>query len=131
MKNGISVIVPIPPASRMGGRQVEILPSLKQNKCIPILESGGTASENRNRGAKKAKTPLVAFANMHSILSKNWTSQVLNFFKKHPEIDMVGGPHLPTKDESYFGLVSSYALGSIFGAAEASARYSARKEMMD
>ncbi len=133
MTDKISIIVPIPPKERMGERKVEILESInrQKHKCIPVLIEGGTASENRNKGIERAKTEYVAFANMHSILSDDWSEKVLDFFDKHPEIDIVGGPHLTPKEETIFGRLSGYALGSIFGAAGSSARYNIKKEMLD
>jgi GT2 family glycosyltransferase len=128
MRAEISVVVPIDPR-----RPTEIVKSIKaqRHKCVEILVTGNNAARNRNIGAKKAETEIIAFANMHSILAYDWSEKVIEFFKKHPEIDIVGGPHLSSEDESYFGKISGYALGSLFGAAEVSSRYNTRREMLD
>ncbi|MCH7568276.1 MAG: glycosyltransferase [Nanoarchaeota archaeon] len=129
MRAKISVVVPIDPRRKTG-----VVSSIKKQRdpsCIPILEAGPNTSTNRNRGAKKAKTPIIAFANMHTVLADNWSTKVIDFFEKHPEIDIVGGPHLTPKGETRFGKISGYVLGSMFGAAESSARYNVRKEILD
>ena len=129
MKPKISVVVPVDPK-----RKIDIVESIKRQrspKCIAILESGPNASRNRNIGAKKAKTPVIAFANMHTMLADNWSSKVVEFFSKHPEIDIVGGPHLTPRNETFFGKISGYALGSIFGAAGSSARYNTKREILN
>ena len=59
------------------------------------------------------------------------TKKQREFFKKHPEIDVVGGPHLTPKESSYFEKVSGYVLGSIFGAAGSSSRYATGKTTLD
>lgn len=124
MKDKITIIVPIGE-----DRKLEILDSLKphKNKITLIVEKGENPSKNRNRGIKKAKTELVAFLNAHSILTENWPKKVHEFFKAHPEIDIVGGPQLTSKNDSLFERASGHALSSIFGAAEVSARYKIKK----
>ena len=127
-KAKISVVVPIDPR-----RPTEILASInsQKDKCIPIFVAGFNASENRNKGAREARTDFVAYSNMHSHLADDWSTKVLEFFDRHPEIDIVGGPHLSLKDESFIGRVSGYALGSLFGAAEVSSRYNTKKENLN
>lgn len=124
MKNKITIIVPIGE-----DRKLEILNSVEQhkNKTNLIVEKGPNPSQNRNKGIKKANTELVAFLNAHSILTKNWPEKVNEFFEAHPEIDIVGGPQLTSKEDPLFERASGHALSSIFGAAEASARYRIKK----
>lgn len=128
MKPEISIIIPIGP-----GRKMEALESLKRQK-IPIeiiVEKGKNPSANRNNGIKKAKAPLIAFINAHSILPEDWAIKVVNFFNSHPDIDVVGGPQLNHPREGRIGKVSGYALSSLFGSAEASMRYAPKKFIQD
>jgi len=128
MKPKISIIIPIG-----GGKKLEALESVKaQGKDVEvIIEKGLNPSANRNRGVKKAKGDLIAFINGHTILTKDWAKQVLEFFGKYKEIDVVGGPQLTPEDEGYFGRISGYALSSRFGAAGASNRYGGKEIIMD
>ncbi len=127
-EDAISIIIPVDPR-----RKVEALGSIKKQKvkCIPIIEKESSASVNRNRGAKRVNTKWAAYINMHTMLADDWSEKAMEFFKKHPEIDMVGGPHLNPKKETYFGKVSGYALGSFFGSSSSSLRYNTGKEMLN
>ncbi len=123
MKN-ISIVIPLAP-----DRRLDIKDSLlkDKNKIHLIVEKGANPSRNRNKGIKKAKTEFIAFLNAHSILTENWPEKVKEFFEAHPEIDIVGGPQLTSKNDPFFERASGYALSSIFGAAEASTRYRIKK----
>ena len=88
-----------------------------------IIEEGNNPSKNRNKGVKKAKTEFVAFINAHTILNDFWIDEVIYFFKKYPDFDIVGGPQLTPKKDSYFGKVSGFALSSKFGSANLVKRY--------
>jgi len=116
----ITVIVPLGKKSEFAA-----LHSLNKNKkdINVIIERGPNPSINRNKGAKKAKTKFIAFINGHTILSDSWIKEVRTFFKKYPEIDVVGGPHLSHKDENAFAKASGYAFTSMFGAAGVASRY--------
>lgn len=123
MRN-ITIIVPLAP-----GRAVEGIESIKKQggKIEVITEFGANTSRNRNRGAKKSKSELVAFINGHTILADNWLNAVDAFFKENPKVDIVGGPQMTGKDEGFFARISGIALGSFFGTASATARYVAKK----
>ena len=127
-KNEISIIIPVDPR-----RKIEALEGIKKQKvkCVPIVEKESSASVNRNRGAKRVKTKWAAYINMHTVLADDWSEKAMEFFKKHPEIDMLGGPHLNPKEETFFGKISGYALGSVFGSSVSSFRYSAGKELLN
>lgn len=116
----ITAIIPLAP-----DRKLEILENFEKfkDKITLIIEKGINPSANRNRGIKKAKTELIAFLNAHTIITENWVKEVEKFFKNNPEIDIVGGPQLTSKEEPLFVRASGYALSSIFGAGEASTRY--------
>lgn len=124
----ITAIIPLAP-----DRQLEILESFEKLKgeIEFIIEKGSNPSANRNKGIKKAKTEFVAFLNAHTILTENWVREVKNFFERNPHIDVVGGPQLTSKGEPLFVRASGYALSSIFGAAEASTRYTPRNLNLD
>lgn len=128
MNPKITVIVPI-----AQNRKVEVLPSLKNQieKVNVIIERGNNPSTNRNRGIKKAKTNIVAFINGHTILPKDWSKNILNFFEKYKEIDFVGGPQLTPKNASYFEKISGYALSSKFGSGGVSSRYGGEKLILN
>jgi GT2 family glycosyltransferase len=114
-------------------RKLHITKGLESQTEKPevIIERGQNPSENRNRGITKVKTPLVAFVNAHSLLPSDWTSKVIEFFDKYPEIDVVGGPQLTPPEDSYFGRVSGFALASVFGASGSSTRYKMHKPIFD
>lgn len=116
----ITAIIPVG-----SDRKLDICESLKQykNEVKFIVIVGPNPSENRNKGIKKAKTELVAFLNAHSILTEDWLDNIKKFFKKYPEIDVVGGPQFTNKSDPMFERASGYALSSIFGAADVSIRY--------
>jgi len=111
-KKDISVVVPL-------GYNREVLAEegLKKNKVSFFIEKGQNPSSNRNRGWKKAKTPLIGFINAHTILTNSWAKEVKKFFSKYPKVDIVGGPQLTQKNENFFARASGYALSSIFGTA--------------
>ena len=69
MKEKITVVVPLGQ-----GRNLEVLESLEnqEEKVKIIIERGSNPSANRNQGAKKTKTEIIAFVNAHSILPKDW-----------------------------------------------------------
>lgn len=116
----LSIIVPIGKK-----RNFYALDSLKRQKinCEIIIELGENPSRNRNNGIRKARAPLVAFINAHSIPPDDWATKAVHFFKKYPKIDIFGGPQLTAPTEAHFGKISGYALSSIFGVADVGARY--------
>jgi len=123
----INVIIPLGQ-----NREFDASESIKKHKEIDfIVERGPNPSKNRNQGIKKAKSKFVGFINGHTVLSNNWTKEVKKFFKKYPKIDVVGGPQLNYEKDVFFARISSYALGSKFGSAAVSQRYSGSKIKFD
>jgi len=118
----ISLVIPA-----KQGAKLSVLDNINQSDFEVIVETGNNTSRNRNNGIKKAKTELVAFTNAHTVLKPDWLTQVEKFFKKHPEIDIVGGPQLNYSKEKFFARTSGYALSSLFGACIMSKRYSQGK----
>ena len=127
-KPKITIIVPLGL-----NRELEVLESLKaQEEIVKIIIQKGThPSKNRNKGIKKSKTSIIAFVDAHSILPRKWSKNVIDFFLKYPEVDIVGGPQLTPEDEPFFGKASGHALSSIFGSAETSTRYKIKKPIFD
>lgn len=114
----ISVVIPAGKKSF-----IEVSKDKEKNNLEIIVVRGTNPSRNRNIGIKKAKGDFVAFINAHTMLSKKWEEKIHLFFKKYPEIDIVGGPQLNHKSENFFAKSSGFALGSIFGSAVVSPRY--------
>ncbi|VVB82560.1 Dolichyl N-acetyl-alpha-D-glucosaminyl phosphate 3-beta-D-2,3-diacetamido-2,3-dideoxy-beta-D-glucuronosyltransferase [uncultured archaeon] len=113
-------------------RNAEILGSIKEMNFPKknyeiIIEKGTNASDNRNRGVKKSKGELIAFLDDDAVADKELLKNADNFFKKHPEIDIVGGPQLTPLDEKGFAKISGYVLSSKFGGWSASNRYGKKK----
>ena len=90
------------------------------------MQSDDNPSKKRNDGAKKSKTELIAFINGHTILADNWYDETKKFFSQHPDVDIVGGPQLTSKDDSLFERASGYALSSVLGSANVGGRYKPR-----
>ncbi|MFA5258566.1 MAG: glycosyltransferase [Candidatus Pacearchaeota archaeon] len=121
-KKKITLVIPA-----KQGAKLSVLETINKSDFEIIIETGNNTSRNRNNGIKKAKTELVAFTNAHTVLNFDWLIQVEKFFKKHPEIDIVGGPQLNYSNEKFFARSSGYALSSLFGASVMSKRYSQGK----
>ncbi len=122
----ITIIIPASENSLIEGEE-----SIKQQDLNFIIVRGNNPSKNRNEGIKKAKTKFIAFINAHTILSDNWGKSVKNFFLNHPNIDIVGGPQHTDINEGVFAYASGIALGSIFGSANISTRYTSRNLDLD
>lgn len=126
-----SLVIPLAPY-----RDAEILDSIKKldypkSQFHVIVVKSLNASDNRNKGAEKAKGEIIAFLDDDAILDKNYLKNAEKFFDKHPEIDILGGPQLSPLDEKGFAKISDYALSSKFGAWDMSRRYSIQKESLD
>ncbi len=126
-----SLIIPVAPE-----RNAEILTSIKEldypkSEFHVIVVKGKNPSENRNKGAEKAKGEIIIFLDDDAVLDKDYLKNAWGFFEKHKEIDIVGGPQLTPKDEKGFAKISGYALSSRFGAWKLSDRYSLKNEKLD
>ncbi len=126
MKKEISLIIPLGE-----GLRSDALDSVSDERIKVIIEKGENPSRNRNRGIKKAKTPIVAFTNGHASIYPDWAKNVINFFKRNPDIDIVGGPQHNAPDEGPFGRASGYAMASIFGSGGIWRRYGGSKEILE
>lgn len=118
-----SVVIPLAP-----DRNAEILEDLKKLdypklRYEIIVEKGLNPSENRNKGAKKGKGEIIAFLDDDAYVEKDILKKTEEFFKKYPNIDIVGGPQLTPPRQEGFGKISGYALTSIFGCSGIRKRY--------
>ncbi len=117
-------------------RDAEVVKYLKQldypkNKYEIIIEKSFNPSENRNKGVAKARGEIILFIDDDAMIEKDFLSNVEQFLKEHPEIDIVGGPQLTPKDEQGFAKISGFALSSQFGAFNVNARYTQVKLKLD
>lgn len=113
-------------------RPTEVLKSIEKlnypKKDFEIIAiEGRNASINRNKGAAKSKGEIVAFIDDDAIVDKDLLKNAADFFKKHKEIGIVGGPQLTPEDDKGFARISGYALSSKFGGWKAANRYEGKK----
>ena len=126
-----SLIIPVAPY-----RNCEIMDSIKKldypkKECEVITEYGYNPSDNRNRAIKKSKGKYLVFLDDDGILEKDYLKQAEKFLKKHPDVDIVGGPQLTPPSDRYFAKTSGYVMSSWFGTYTMSSRYSKREENLD
>ncbi len=109
-------------------RDAEILSSIKnldypKRKFEVIIKKGLNVSDNRNNGALEANGQFIVFLDDDGVIEKDFLRKVDSFFKKYPKVDILGGPQLTPHDDSFFGKVSGYALGSRFATGQMFRRY--------
>ncbi|MAG78971.1 hypothetical protein CMI40_01195 [Candidatus Pacearchaeota archaeon] len=119
-----SLVIPLAPE-----RNAEILDSIKKlnypkSDFHVIVVKGKNPSDNRNRGAEKAKGEIIGFLDDDAIVDEDLLKNVEEFFNEFKDIEVVGGPQLTPYDERGFAKLSSYALSSKFGAWNLTRRYS-------
>ena len=80
--------------------------------------------ENVCFSQKKVKQyNILCFLDDDAELPRNYLKKVKAFFKKYPEIDVLGGPQLTPKSDPFFAKVSGYIMESYFGSSNMSNRY--------
>jgi len=119
----VSLVIPVAPY-----REAEIIESVKRldypkDQIQVIVVRGKNPSNNRNRGAERALGEIIGFLDDDGIIGEDFLRNVVGFFEKYPEVDVVGGPQLTPKDDEGFAKISGYALCSKFGAAGVTSRY--------
>ncbi|MBI2106962.1 glycosyltransferase [Candidatus Woesearchaeota archaeon] len=131
MSYKFSIVIALAPE-----REIEVLESLKSTgynhkKYEVIVEVGKNPSENRNRGIKKAKGEIIAFIDDDAVVDKSLLKNAEEFFNKHKDIDVVGGPQLTPQNDKLFAKATGYALSSFFGAYTMRNRYKIRELNLD
>ncbi len=126
-----SLVIPVAPE-----RDAEIIDSIRKldypkSEFHVLVVRGKNPSENRNKGASKARGEIIVFLDDDAVLEKDYLKNAEEFFERHKEIDIVGGPQLTPKDEIGFAQISGYALSSKFGAFRLAHRYSIKKENLN
>ena len=116
-------------------RNAEVLKSIKsldydKKKYEIIIEKGDNASENRNRGIKKAKGEIIAFIDDDAIVHKDLLKNAEDFFKKH-DIDIVGGPQLTPKDDNFSAKLFGSAIETFWCSYKMANRYKRGKLSLD
>jgi len=112
-------------------RNVEVLNSIKsldynKKKYEIIVKKGKNTSENRNYGIKKSKGRLIAFVDDDAIVDKNWLKNAEDFFNEY-NVDILGGPQLTPKNDSFFGKLAGAAIESYWCSYKMSKRYKKAK----
>ena len=126
-----TLVIPVAPE-----RDAEIIESIKKldypkSDFHVVIVRGRNPSENRNKGVSKARGEIIVFLDDDAVLEKDYLKNAEEFFEKHKEIDIVGGPQLTPDDDTGFAKISGYALSSEFGAFKVSNRYSKNKECLN
>lgn len=122
-----SLVIPLAPY-----RDAEILGSI-ENLDYPrkefqvIVVKSLNPSDNRNRGAERAKGQIIVFLDDDAVIEPDFLKRAEEFFEKHPDVDIVGGPQLTPKEDRGFARISGYALSSKFGAWKMVNRYDSKK----
>ena len=107
IKKKFSLVIPV-----AAWRKAEILESIKKldydkNKIEILVEKDTKKlgpSTMRNDGMKKAKGDFVVILDDDAILPFDYLIQIESFFSQH-KVDVVGGPQLTPKKDSWFGKV--------------------------
>jgi succinoglycan biosynthesis protein ExoA len=126
-----SLVIPVAP-----DRGAEIIGSIRKldypkSDFHVIVVNGSNTSENRNKGASRALGEHIVFLDDDATIEVDYLLKIEDFFDRHPEIDIVGGPQLTPEDDKGFARISGYALSSLFGAWTLMSRYTATKEILD
>jgi len=122
----LSIIIAVAPY-----RNAEVLKSIKSlgynsKRYEIIVKKGKNTSENRNYGIKKAKGEIIAFVDDDAIVDKNWLKNAEDFFNEY-NVDILGGPQLTPKNDSFFGKLAGAAIESYWCSYKMSKRYKKAK----
>jgi len=94
-----------------------------------IVVKGNQPSVQRNEAVKKARAPIIYFLDNDSIPDKLNFKRIIQFFKTHKDAAVIGGPSLSPASEKGFSYAVGIALGSFWGTAQSSARYSKKGKL--
>ncbi len=118
-----SLVIPLAPY-----RNAEILESIEKlnypkEEFEVVVIKGPNSPKNKNDGFEKSKGEIIIFLDDDAVIKEDYLKNVENFFEKHSNVDIVGGPQLTPLDDKGFAKISGYALGSKFGAYKVAERY--------
>lgn len=126
-----SIIVPVAP-----DRNAPVLDSIDEldyakDQYEVIVKKGLNPSINRNTSIEKSTGEILAFVDDDAHVNFDWLSQAQDFFNRHPDIDIVGGPQLTPPDNKMFVRLSGYVFSSFFGAYKMASRYRSGRENLN
>jgi len=123
----VSVVIPVAP-----GRRPLVVGSLAKldTDVVPhevLVDHGGNASRNRNRGVDRSRGRILAFTDDDCVVESDWLANAARFLETHPQFDAVGGPQLNLASEGPLGRATGYALASWFGTGRTRRRFRATR----
>ncbi|MFH1359028.1 MAG: glycosyltransferase family 2 protein [archaeon] len=126
-----TLVIPVAPE-----RGAEIIESIKKldypkSEFHVVVVRGLNPSENRNKGSDRGLGKYIVFLDDDAKIESDYLLRIEDFFNRHPEIEIVGGPQLTPDDDKGFAKISGYALSSLFGAYKLASRYSCSEEDCD
>jgi len=95
-------------------------------KNLKIVIDDGPPGLKRNLAAKLSNSDILVFIDDDVIVGENWLHNIIDFFIKNPNADVVGGPNLTPQGSRLRERASGYILSSFLGTAHMSARYSTK-----
>jgi GT2 family glycosyltransferase len=95
-------------------------------KNLKIVIDDGPPGLKRNLAAKLSNSDILVFIDDDVIVGENWLHNIIDFFIKNPNADVVGGPNLTPQGSRLKERASGYILSSFLGTAHMSARYSTK-----
>lgn len=103
-------------------KDVDVDPHI--NGDLKVIVHGGLPGLKRNLAAKLSNSDILVFIDDDVIAREDWLYNIIDFFAKNPNADVVGGPNLTPKGSRLRERASGYILSSFLGTAHMSARYS-------
>lgn len=101
---------------------------IKNKKVISLkIGNGVNHAQARNIAARHAKGEILAFCDDDCILPKNWFSTAIKYFK-NDSADLIGGPVVAPKNNSFSYRISGYLAGSRFAFGFAAYKFTYFKE---
>lgn len=100
-----------------------------KNKNVISLKIGSRVNhaQARNIAARCARGEILAFCDDDCILPKNWFTTAVKYFKKN-NADLIGGPVVAPKNNSFSYRISGYLAGSRFAFGFAAYKFTSFKE---
>lgn len=117
-------------------RDAEIISSINKlnypkDQFEVIIKKGPKAQDNRNNGVKASKGEIILFLDDDGIIESDFLKKVDSFFKRYPQVDILGGPQITPNTDKTFARVSGYAMSTKLGAGGASKRYKRNNLTLD